>query len=735
MTIFFDTYYNSGIGETPVPYGGEDIGFMQALRDSYEAQRMSSNVDTMLRLMTDELDPLIGQINQNWVDGKVELPNGESLENPGHYFSNSPFDEDIYESKRTSLLGKMFSHLKEYPELYPDYAGYTEQTLTENIKNRALEFFQKSEEISERTSGTGAIGQFLGQAGAMATDKGIADVVMSLSWAQMFSGMGKQTLGQLVLKEGILGAGTEAYLQLDIQEWYKSLGLPYTYEDFLINVGIGGLVGGSLPIAAKGIGGAVTLTRDQIRRGLEAFRGKGIPQADADLSIRQLEDFDQLLSPEAPGGPLLLPGQTREGRTIDLEAGDWQRVDLGTDQWKSLSTAELRANPAVANVESRMNSVPMTVDQPGYGTVKYDLERPFVNPKDGSSVIGTESAVNLLYSISRTLAWGVDLPVNPNRYEKRAFIVLGPPASGKSAISEPIARKYGAAIIDSDEAKKMMPEFDGGIGANAVHEESKFLSDIVEAKAIDDGINVVIPRVGGKAESIEKLINKYKQNGYEIDLIGMDVSALNARNRAMERLIRTGRYVPLDYLESIGEKPMQVYDALKQKGVADGYTKIDNNVGLNEPKPVIEDTRNIFEDVELRLRGSGREGRTVHPNARRTSEDAAPPSNYEIIQDRINKTAKAKANLEKGNLPDDDLATTQRRPAPPETKIEEPDVNNFVEQVSRDTDFDNMADDELLSIDLVVEDQVVTQSVSGADIKKDLAQDQQMLDRLRGCIV
>ena len=51
-------------------------------------------------------------------------------------------------------------------------------------------------------------------------------------------------------------------------------GFQYTYEDFLINVGIGGLVGGSLPIAAKGIGGAVTLTRDQIRRGLEAFRGK-----------------------------------------------------------------------------------------------------------------------------------------------------------------------------------------------------------------------------------------------------------------------------------------------------------------------------------------------------------------------------------------------------------------------------------------------------------------------------
>ena len=225
MTIFFDTYYNSGIGDTPVPYGGEEVDFVTALRDSYESQRMSANTDTMLRLMTDELDPLIEQINNNWSSGKVELPNDEVLENPGHYFTIDPTDEEIYASRRTRLLSEIFTHLKEYPELYPDYAGYTEQTLTENIKNRALEFFKKGDELSARTSGVGSLGEFMGTVAGMATDKGAAETAKALVYGEIFYGGGRQRLANLVLKEGILGAGAEAFLQIEIKDWYESLGL------------------------------------------------------------------------------------------------------------------------------------------------------------------------------------------------------------------------------------------------------------------------------------------------------------------------------------------------------------------------------------------------------------------------------------------------------------------------------------------------------------------------------
>lgn len=49
------------------------------------------------------------------------------------------------------------------------------------------------------------------------------------------------------------------------------------------------------------------------------------------------------------------------------------------------------------------------------------------------------------------------------RREKRLDIVIGLPASGKSsALVEPISELYESRVIDSDEAKKLLPEFNNG---------------------------------------------------------------------------------------------------------------------------------------------------------------------------------------------------------------------------------------------------------------------------------
>ena len=55
--------------------------------------------------------------------------------------------------------------------------------------------------------------------------------------------------------------------------------------------------------------------------------------------------------------------------------------------------------------------------------------------------------------------------------------------------------------------------------------------------------------------------------------------------------------------------------------------------------------------------------------------------------------------------------------------------------MSRDTDFENIADDETFQFDEIIDDQVVARTYTGAQVKAELAQDQQMLDRLRGCVV
>ena len=588
-----------------------------------------------------------------------------------------------------------------------------------------------NEEVSQRSLASGTIGSFSGSLAGVATDKGLFEIIEPLGYAEIFYGTGKQKLGQLVLKEGILGAGAEAILQTDIKDWYNSLGLQYTYEDFFKAVAAGGILGAAFPVGVRGVTSGIRLTRDQIRKGFEAFKGRGIDPKEADIQINALDNLDDLESPDGPGGPVIPTEAARD------ETGP-RIIDLDSTQWEVLSDDDLLNSSQVQSAQEKMNAVPLTTDTPGYGTDKYRVERTFIDPNTSESFTGTSTAIQMLYDRAKVLAWVSDnkaAPLNPNKFDKRAIIILGPPASGKSSIANPIARKYGAAIIDSDEAKKMMPEYGDGSGANAVHEESKFMSDLAQAKAMEQGMNIVVPIVGHKASRVENVINDFRENGYEIDLVGMNVSYINARNRAVSRFIQTKRYVPIEYLQSVGEKPRLVFNELKEKGIADGYTQIDNNGSIKDPKPVIEDTRGILEDVDLRLRGDQRKSGEVFSDSQRAVGEEKIPSNIERLEERIAKTAKAQVNLEKGNLPDDDVSTTSRRPAPKETEVVESDVDDFVDQVAKDTDFDNLADDEIIDVDLIIDDQVVSRTLTGAELKKELAQEQQMIDRLRGCVV
>ena len=50
MTIFFDEYRNTGFGDTPVSYGGEEIGLFEAMGLAYESQVRGSNIDTFVEL-------------------------------------------------------------------------------------------------------------------------------------------------------------------------------------------------------------------------------------------------------------------------------------------------------------------------------------------------------------------------------------------------------------------------------------------------------------------------------------------------------------------------------------------------------------------------------------------------------------------------------------------------------------------------------------------------------------
>ena len=190
------------------------------------------------------------------------------------------------------------------------------------------------------------------------------------------------------------------------------------------------------------------------------------------------------------------------------------------------------------------------------------------------------------------------------RNDRRADIIIGLPASGKSsALVDPISSKYKSMLIDSDEAKKLIPEFDDGFGAGLVHAESKDIVGRVYDDVTDEGKNVVIPIVGSSyAKLKDEYINDLHQKGYKVYVHMADINPNVAAGRNLRRFAETGRFVDLAATSfKYGNKPREVFERIKKEGIADGYSRIDTTVF---PGKQVEGTEDISHD-----RGDLREGR------------------------------------------------------------------------------------------------------------------------------
>ena len=191
----------------------------------------------------------------------------------------------------------------------------------------------------------------------------------------------------------------------------------------------------------------------------------------------------------------------------------------------------------------------------------------------------------------------------------RADIIIGLPSSGKSsAVVDPISNKYKSKLLDSDEVKKLIPEFDDGWGAGLVHEESKDILAYAKAAAFKNGENVVLPVVGSNVKKIRDEIKLLRDvYGYDVHLHLNDLDSAKAAARNMRRFASQGRFVDLDSTSfDYGDKPREVYEQLKKEGVANGYTKVSNDVRIGENPVQTEGT----EVIPFDWRNNGQSGRT-----------------------------------------------------------------------------------------------------------------------------
>ena len=155
------------------------------------------------------------------------------------------------------------------------------------------------------------------------------------------------------------------------------------------------------------------------------------------------------------------------------------------------------------------------------------------------------------------------------RQERKAFVIIGRPAGGKSSVfANPLSNQYGARIIDSDVVKEWFDEFDDGYGAGYVQEMSSAVAERALDIAAQNGDNIILPRIGGN--SVIRVSAALRLLGYDVQLYYNDVVPDTSYMRSTSRFAMTGRYLSLDYLTSIKDKPSKNFSNFAEETLG-GY--------------------------------------------------------------------------------------------------------------------------------------------------------------------
>lgn len=214
--------------------------------------------------------------------------------------------------------------------------------------------------------------------------------------------------------------------------------------------------------------------------------------------------------------------------------------------------------------------------------------------------------INELFTLKRlnsdddiALGQGGAAPRTHVMKEGKVFYLIGPPASGKSSIAAKIADTFGCYILDSDFAKRKFPEYKNQISAaSLLHEESNALifgENGLMDLCIREKSNIVIPKIGNKESSIKKLCTGFKEAGYSIYLISVDLDRQIATQRAFYRFKKTKRYVPLALIfDGYGNDPTLNYFKLKRSlhNIISGFCQISTNVAIGESY-ILEEEENF----------------------------------------------------------------------------------------------------------------------------------------------
>lgn len=175
----------------------------------------------------------------------------------------------------------------------------------------------------------------------------------------------------------------------------------------------------------------------------------------------------------------------------------------------------------------------------------------------------------------------------PAEGEDPTFIILGGRGgSGKSWFNGKVFDPSKFIVLDADEIKQKLPEYEGWNAAQ-VHEESGDIFDRITERAQALGLNLVHDATMKTAKKAVALVQGFKDAGYRTEAHYMYLPPPEAAKRAVSRFLgKTQRFVPpgivLDNTTNEGS-----FDQVK--GLVDSWSFRDNNVGKGEEPRLISE--------------------------------------------------------------------------------------------------------------------------------------------------
>lgn len=179
------------------------------------------------------------------------------------------------------------------------------------------------------------------------------------------------------------------------------------------------------------------------------------------------------------------------------------------------------------------------------------------------------------------LGVGGACPLKEKKAEKKAYIIMGSPASGKSRLVNEISDELGAMVLDTDYAKRKLPEFKiPDVGDDLVHKEASIINKDLLEECMVNNYNLITPKIGNDLNAINMLVEVLHGNGYEVNLTLVCLDRKKVTKRAYERYIKTKRYTPLSLIfDTFSNDTIVTYYKIRDNKKIFSYGKLSSEFG------------------------------------------------------------------------------------------------------------------------------------------------------------